>query len=55
MKISEFTVLPKLCVSLADQDLHYAGLINMKMTCFHLLKKASDGHFYLFFEKTTSI
>ena len=27
----------------------------MIVTCFHMLKIASDGDFYLFFEKTTSI
>ena len=31
------------------------SLVDMKMTCFHLLKVASDGNFYYFLEKTTSI
>ena len=50
-------------MKLADHDstvYHVAyvilhGLVDMIMTCFHMLKIASDDNFYLFLEKTTSI
>ena len=31
------------------------GLVDMIMTCFDMLKIASDDNFYLLLEKTTSI
>ena len=31
------------------------GLVDMIVTCFHMLKISSDGNFYLLLEKTTSI
>ena len=51
IQISQFLL------KLADQDLHcflkmYAvlhNLVDMRATCFHMLKIASDGNFYLLF------
>ena len=48
---------------LANQDptVYYAAyvmlhdLVDMIVTCFHMLKIASDGNFYLLLKKTTSI
>ena len=31
------------------------GLCDMIVSCFHMLKKASDGNFYLLLERNTSI
>ena len=52
-------LISQLLRKLADQDptVYYAayvmlpGLVDMIVTCFHMLKIASDGNFYLLLEK----
>ena len=55
--------ISQLLKKLADQDptVYHAAyvilhsLVDMIMICFHILKIASDGDFYLLFGETTSI
>ena len=55
--------ISQLLQKLADQDptVYHAAyamlhsLVDMIVICFHMLKIASDGDFYVLLEKTTSI